>query len=244
MAIVSTTSTAQAEEFPLKIFVLAGQSNMQGCGASMDLPPGLRQPQKDVLLFRGTIWTPLEPGKSFGPEITFGQAMAQHFGEPIGLVKVAVDGTNLASHWSPENPRSLYVKLVGMVKDARQSRPVVVMGMLWMQGAADARFEPMAQAYQKNLVHLIETARKDFGDANLPFVCGRINQPSQSYPYVDIVRKAQESISLPNYRTFNCDDLTRNGDVLHFDAIAQQELGRRFATAMIELLDKTRKKAP
>ncbi len=239
--VASSACAAHSEEAPLKVFILAGQSNMRGRGTSAELPPELRR-QKDVLCFAQGAWTPLESGKSFGPEVTFGQAMAQHFHQPIGVIKLAIDGSNLAVQWSPDNPNSFYARLLGDVKEARKSRRVVIAAMLWMQGAADAKTKEMAQAYQSNLTHLIEAARKDFDAPSLPFVCGRMSP--HPMPYTDLVRKAQESIKLSNYRMVNCDDLTMRGG--HYDTQGQENLGKRFAAAMIDLLNppKAQGKAP
>ena len=226
-------AAAPAESSPLKVFVLAGQSNMEGHALSAELPPSLRQPQSNVLIFQKGAWIMLEPGKTFGPEITFGLAMAKHFGQPIGIIKFAVGGTNLAVQWSPDDSHSLYAKLLLMVKEAQTSRPITLMGMLWMQGERDSRDQAMANAYQKNLIHLIESARRDFGDPAMPFICGRVNP---SYPYVDIVRKAMETINLPAYLMVDCDGLAKGSDNLHYNATGQQELGARFAAGTIDLL--------
>ena len=237
--------TAWAQEAPLRVFVLAGQSNMYGNGAvRTDLPADLLAPQKDVLVFQDGTWVPLEPGKAplqagqtFGPEVTFGRAMAQHFGGPIGIIKLSPGGTNLAVQWSPEAAKSLYGKLLRSVQDARKSRPIVIAGMLWMQGEADAVHEEMAGAYQKNLTHLIEAARRDFGSPGLPFACGSVNPPpTPRYAYADLVRKAQAGIDLPGYRMFDCDDLPKGNDHLHYNSRGQRELGERFARALVELL--------
>jgi hypothetical protein len=142
--IIGMSSWALAQESPLKVFVLAGQSNMHGAGASDELPANLRQPSKDVLVYQKGAWVPLEPGKTFGPEVTFGRAMAKRFGQPIGIIKLAKVGTNLAVQWSPDDPKSLYAKLARTVRETQKNRPVVIAGMLWMQGAADAKQEPMA----------------------------------------------------------------------------------------------------
>lgn len=236
----SISILAYAEEKPLKVFILAGQSNMAGSGSDISaLPEEFRKPQRNILFFDGNSWLPLEAGrtsayeKNFGPEVSFGQAMSKELGEPIGIVKLAVPGTNLAVEWSPENEKSLYVKLFSTVKAAQKSRPIVISGMLWMQGERDSKFEDMSNAYQKNLVHLIEKARKDFEFAEMPFVCGRVNP---KYPFAGQVRKAQESIDLPGYKMVNCDDLPKNSDNLHYSSKGQLELGRRFASAMLELI--------
>jgi len=175
---LSMAIRAQGGETPLKVFVLAGQSNMEGMAASADLPADMAQPQKDVLLYQAGAWVPLAPGKNFGPEIAFGRTMtAAQPGQQIGIIKVAVGGTNLAVKWSPDDIKSLYGKLVKQVKEAQKGRTIVIAGMLWMQGEADSKNEAMAGAYKANFLHLIESARRDFGNASLPFVFGRVNPP-------------------------------------------------------------------
>jgi hypothetical protein len=75
---------ACAADQPLKVFILAGQSNMVGWGDSLKLPENLRTLNDKVLMFEGGK-RPLKPFKkaqenqgkfgmtefSFGPEIAF-----------------------------------------------------------------------------------------------------------------------------------------------------------------------------
>ena len=70
-----------------RVFLLAGQSNMEGTGLCAKLKPPLSEPQKDVRYWNDG-WVPLKPGfghnfnygdvdpKQFGPEVSFGRAMA------------------------------------------------------------------------------------------------------------------------------------------------------------------------
>ena len=90
--LVGMPASAGAEERPLKVFVLAGTSNMLGAPAKVDnLPDELRRPLKDVLVYQNGEWAPLEAGKNLvGNEATFGQAMTKHLGEPIGIVWISV----------------------------------------------------------------------------------------------------------------------------------------------------------
>src|SRR5687767_15068223 len=92
LLLAAIASSARAEDPPLKVFVLAGTSNMLGANAKIDdLPEELREPQKNILIYRNGDWTPLEAGKNLaGNEATFGQAMTKHLGEPIGIVWISV----------------------------------------------------------------------------------------------------------------------------------------------------------
>jgi hypothetical protein len=51
-----------------------------------------------------------------------------------------------------------------------------IAGFLWWQGDRDSRSEALSSRYEKNLVHLIETLRKDFSAPNAPFVCATLGQ--------------------------------------------------------------------
>ncbi|WP_437931415.1 sialate O-acetylesterase [Sorangium sp. So ce291] len=125
--VMSLSASAMAQ--PVKVFVLAGQSNMVGFGVGADLPPELRS-QPDIWYDHynpdareggpyasatSTDWGALEPkgdARRYGPEITFGRAVAAAFPEQrIAIVKVAQGGTNLVDHWGrglPPDPEVLY----------------------------------------------------------------------------------------------------------------------------------------
>src|SRR5262245_22867222 len=77
---------------PLKVFVLAGTSNMLGAPAKIEnLPEDLREPSTEVLTYRGGEWVPLEAGKNLvGNEATFGRAMAKSLGQSVGIVWISV----------------------------------------------------------------------------------------------------------------------------------------------------------
>ena len=78
---------AEAPSKKLKVFILAGQSNMVGWGDSLKLSDDLKNGSDRVLMFEDGKWQPLRPFKkvmknqeqfrmtefSFGPEIAFGQ---------------------------------------------------------------------------------------------------------------------------------------------------------------------------
>ena len=236
---------ALAEEKPLKVFVLAGQSNMRGRRAKVsEIPGDLKGEQKEVLFFGGRQWTPLAPGKTekqgFGPEISFARGMSEKLNEPIGTIKHSVGGSSLAVRWSPSDPKSLYAQLVKKVEAARKSRRIKIVGMLWMQGERDARDRKMAGAYAPNLAALIEAARKDFKSPDMFFIAGRVNPPKRGYRFVDVVRKAQEECRASNYAFIDCDALQKGPDNLHYTTEGYVEMGYRFADGAFRLLKRTK----
>ena len=57
------SSNMNAADEPLKVFILAGQSNMVGWGDSKKLPDDLRRGNERVLMFENGKWQPLKPIK-------------------------------------------------------------------------------------------------------------------------------------------------------------------------------------
>jgi hypothetical protein len=237
MGLCLTALSVMAQEKPMQVFVLAGQSNMYGMGDPKELPDDLKGEQEGVLFFNGKDWLPLAPGAcqhgDMGPELSFAKEMSSKLDKPIGIVKYGVGGTNLGKDWSPDDPRSRYGALVKAVTAAQKSRPIEIVGMLWMQGESDARVQELANAYAANLSHLILCARNDFNSPDMIFVAGRENHQA---PFTDIVRNAQEKCDLPRYAFIDCDKLSKKKDNLHYDTNGQVDMGRGFARTMLELM--------
>jgi hypothetical protein len=115
---------AEKAKGPVKVFLLLGQSNMNGRGnidvlknkLTKDLPdkypPSLVEMRDDVWITGANgngisnqmSNVRLEPGFAqfayFGPELAFGHAMGDHFDEPVLLIKIFGGGTPLATHWT------------------------------------------------------------------------------------------------------------------------------------------------
>ncbi|WP_437986727.1 sialate O-acetylesterase [Sorangium sp. So ce117] len=129
LAALVLSLSAPAIAQPVKVFVLAGQSNMVGYGVGRQLPVEL-QSQPDVwydhynpdareggpyAAATSADWGPLEPkgeARRYGPEITFGRAIVAAYPEHrIAIVKMAQGGTNLVDHWGrglAPDPEVLY----------------------------------------------------------------------------------------------------------------------------------------
>ena len=233
---------ANAKEKPLKVFICAGQSNMVGSRSiESKLPNDLQSAQKNLFFDRNS-WIALAPGKTekkgFGPEISFAQKMCGQLNEPIGIIKHSVGGTDLAKRWSPKNKKSLYASLVKKVKEAQKSKNIEIVGMLWMQGERDSKSSDMANAYANNLNNFIKALRKDFNSPNMYFVVGRVNPPKGKFPFVEIVRKAQEECKEENYAFIDCDTLEKGNDNVHYSTKGIIAMGQKFAETMLELINK------
>jgi Ca2+-binding EF-hand superfamily protein len=182
----------------VKVFILAGQSNMVGWGDSRKLPEDLEQGSDKVLMFENGKWQPLKPIRkaqrnqqkfgmtefSFGPEIFFGHEMSTAWpNQTIGIVKFAVGGTSILTwkpNWSKEDADrvgqgrlgSLFNKLMEKVDQAARAREVEFAGFLWLQGGGDMKNVTVAQEYLNNLQALVAAVRKHTGVPNLPFLYG------------------------------------------------------------------------
>jgi hypothetical protein len=196
--IVTVATSADAADKPIKVFILAGQSNMVGWGDSTKLPDDLRQGSDRVLMFENGRWQPLRPhapanlGQQrvgltefyFGPEIAFGHEMARAWPEEtIGIIKLAVGGTSVLA-WKPDWSRKdadrvkqghhgpLYRKLLEKVEAARQARDIEILGFLWLQGGGDTKNADVAREYLDNLKSLVAALRKETKVVDLPFIYG------------------------------------------------------------------------
>jgi alpha-galactosidase len=113
-----------AEKGPVRVFLLVGQSNMNGRGNVKVLSEKLTKdlPEKyppSLMKIRDDVWVTgangngisnqmsnvrLEPGFGqfdyFGPELGFGHRMGDHYDDEVLLVKCIAGGTPLATHWT------------------------------------------------------------------------------------------------------------------------------------------------
>lgn len=235
-ALVLPGQTAGA---PLKVFIFAGQSNMLGKRSQADqLPEKFRGEQKNVLFWDTGEWKSYSPGVGqnggFGAEVSCGLELAKALGEPVGMIKHSVGGTNLANQWNPENARSLYQGLKAKVEAAAGSRPIEVAGMFWMQGESDATRMEMSEPYSKNLDAFIQRSRRDFKNPDMIFISGRVNSMTARFTGIEIVRKAQEK-EREHYGWTDLDELPKVGDQVHYDTEGIAEMGLLFAKKFLAL---------
>ncbi len=233
----------------LKVVICAGQSNMLGKRSTVaELPKELQGVQQNLLInLESDGWEPLMPGKTygkyqpkgFGPEVSFAAALSAALNEPIGIIKHSQGGTNLAIQWSGGNP---YKRLAEVVKKAKASKKIEIIGMLWMQGESDSKKQAMAGNYKANLEALVQRCRDDFESPNMIFIAGRVNPQGEKCAYTDIVRKAQETCSSANYAYIDCDTLPKVDDNVHYTTAGIVEMGERFCNKLVPLLGKNKER--
>ncbi len=238
----------------VKVFLLAGQSNMLGVGTASEMPAPYKAPQTNVKYWKtdgtgkGDGWVDLQPRivrDFFGPEVTFGYTLKKSIfpDDSIYLVKYAIGGTTLYADWKPDGTGYCYNGFKAAVKAAMQNlakanlSPTIA-GMVWMQGEAEAHTGVGAPQYATNLTKLIAAVRSDFATPNMPFVVGRISTYYGKKPNNDLVRKAEEIVAgqMRHVSWINTDDLGQwpltTDFPGHYNAPGQIQLGIRFANAI------------
>ena len=236
---------------PLQVYLLAGQSNMDGYAYVSGLPPALQLPDARVPLYWSGwgAFRPVQPssygGPFFvGPEVPFGHALADA-GVDVVLVKHAVGGTDLAGFWypgaTPDAPDAgpgfavlADTLAAAAVELDAGGRPWQWAGFVWMQGESDALDVAMASAYEANLTRLVASVRVLTDAPALPVAVGLISRES-FWTYADTVRTAQQDVADadPHVVTVETDDLPRNTlDLAHYDGPSNRVLGQRFARAL------------
>ena len=218
VVLILLTSLGHAADKPLKVFILAGQSNMVGWGDSQKLSDELRIGNDRVLMFENGKWQRLKPNRkaaknqekygltefSFGPEIAFGHEMAKAWpDETIGIIKLAVGGTSILTwkpDWSKEDADrvgqgqagSFYKQLIQKIDQARKAREIEIVGFLWLQGGGDMKNIAVASEYLDNLKSLVAAIRRDTGVPDLPFLCGSLRRTEDPDDLSGIVPKRVE----------------------------------------------------
>ena len=243
----------------VRLFILAGQSNMNGGGNTAEIPSCRKTPPGNVHLYQDSEERPLLSRERFGPEIGFAQVLASAFpDDDIVLYKLGRSGANLYYDWNPDGKSQgpedkyrgpLYSMLFTEVEALRQRYAVgntlpEVSGMVWMQGERDAVFEVMAHAYERNLTAFLSAVRRDTGNRKLPVMIGqiaprqyRLDDNTFQHPFRHVVQQAQRTVASADalVELVETTDLPQN-DNLHFDTAGQLLLGRRSANAYLKLL--------
>ena len=219
---------AQAEHHAKHLFILSGQSNMQG-----------HRPEE---AFTPTVEKALGKDKVIVVQDALG-------GQPIH---------RWWKQWkSPEGKKpaqsgDLYERLMSKVNSAIKGKKLASVSFVWMQGERDAKMG-WGDLYEEALVGLHAQLAKDLGrnPKEMTFVIGRLSDfdmKNTRYQHWTKVREAQVKVadSSQKFKWVDTDDLNdgknRRGkdikDDLHYSAEGYKTLGRRFAEASLKTLGK------
>ena len=263
MAILTllTVSITQAEVTPkadthYSIYLLAGQSNMDGRAKKKDLTGDLdkyAKPHGHVLIhfasggYKRKLRTsdgliPLQPGcnekpHQFGPELGFGHTLAvAKPKQSIILVKVSEGGTTLHTAWNPETKNGLYHQLLATLEKTQKElkdhgATSEIAGLIWHQGESDSGGNH-AKKYGQRFKAMVDQLRRDTDTPKLPTVIGSICADNPKYQTViEQSKKLAESSPLIHFTS--SEGLTTHDANVHFDAPSQIELGQRLAKTLL-----------
>lgn len=217
---------AQAEDKPVHVFILSGQSNMAGMDPKLGFVP--------------------EAEKLF-PNAEVAYCKISRGGQPIRLWVSEWNEIAKKHNLPTKSPGTKYYEpILAEYKKilAEYPKPASVT-FCWMQGERDAR-EKLSAAYEEALQQLIANLRRDLNQPNMNFVIGRLSDFGKADDTNwQNVRKAQVKIAEDDKRGawVDCDDLNnkeKNGvkrDDLHYTKEGYELLGRRYARQAKALID-------
>jgi len=203
------------------LWILAGQSNMQGVGELQDAePPSLyvhsygfnekwtvaAEPLHWLLdsidpihqmgltgerLERERTSQKKEAEAGTGCGLPFAKELAEKTGVPVGLVPCAHGGT-LMKQWDPAKKEEGGNSLYGSMYRRFLAVGGKVKGMLWYQGESDAN-EIDAPLFHDRFTQFVAAVRRDFNAPQLPFYFAQISRiiTKGTFPYWNFIREQQ-----------------------------------------------------
>ncbi len=228
----------------MKVFLLAGQSNMQGCGNF-----GKHTTYEDdrILNFKDDVWRiAKEPLHNFtckvwtdggaGIGMSFGLRLLKEFPEwEIGFVPCAVSGSSL-EQWQPG--AELFEHAVTKTRQALSNCESEFAGIIWHQGEADSAALETAETYAERFELTINAFRREFSNENLPVIAGALGtflSNRSDHSYFQIVNNALKQTATVFIPSEGLTATDRN-DNLHFDTKSLRKFGIRYAESYIDLM--------
>ncbi len=215
-AVFSDLQVLQAFNDKVKIYLMAGQSNMQGHGSSSGLANtsgfDLTAQRTDVfmknIISNNRGLSGLAPGfgersSKYGVELKMGNVLGDVLPENVYLFKGSQGGTTLdnTAHWRPlahgGEDGNLYDQLMSGFNDFIQTEMVAnnieyeIAGFIWFQGYNDTFGSE--GLYEEHLRNLISSVRDDLSLPNLPVIITQINDNRGTAG--DIVMAAQAKVA-------------------------------------------------
>lgn len=242
------------------VWLLGGQSNMQGCG----LFPKKRLPtdplvrafymddrwavaedpihnmwdcvdQVHIDLSGGTRPGKPDPGWGVCPGPSFANEMRRLTRVPQGLIACAHGGTSM-TQWDPKLKRQGGKSLYGAMVRRLKKNGGRVAGLLWYQGCSETNPDAVPQ-FIRRMRELVAAVRRDTGDRALPIVQVQIARVIGLGPegvrFWNAIQEKQRLLPeiIPNLATVPAIDLALD-DLIHIGGEGQYVLGRRLAYAM------------
>ena len=250
---VSPPSLIHADNIDL--FIMAGQSNMQGWRSdAAHYPRDIQKLDKRIPFYfeainygsSGQTWQTLTPqighfsSGHFGPEITFARALLNSHFKPA-IFKYSIGGSSLKTMWKAPGAKGLYDDMVASLRIATnelkaQGHTVTPRAFVWIQGESDADNEQLATEYYWHLRNMIHHFRSNVvRDPLLPVILSVDEQHprvQQNPQVVDAqIKLASEDPSIAFVSMYGLEKF----DVTHLTAKGTIQQGKQIFTTYRQL---------
>lgn len=244
------------------VWMLAGQSNMEGIGYYRDIAGEVKQrPELRQFSFDNDHWEPAEPRlhrgwlspepvlqkhfaghggvheRGVGPGFFFAEEMHRRTGVPQGLIPCALGGSPL-SQWAPD-PVAGTPPLYQIAMRRFRLCGAHIRGIFWYQGCSDTNPDAIS-VFTERMERMIEAFRTDTDDPTLPFVQVQIGRFTMASPADDAkwsdIREQQRRLTdrIPYLDTVAVTD-AEYADGIHLQARYHQRLAKTAAESMYRL---------
>ena len=217
-----TITSSKPGAAKVRLFILSGQSNMQGLNPAKSFTPTVVAafPEDDVVVVKDA-----------------------QSGQPIRRwLKDWKPAEGVETGKQVKGEGDLYVRLTKSIATALEGKPEPAsVVFVWMQGESDASAKWSSDNYDKSLQDLIALVRTDLKAPKMPAVIGHLSDFSDpvKLPEWATVKAKQEAVvkADPLTALVETDDLNGEKNGLHYDGPGYTELGKRFAEAALKLLN-------
>ena len=234
---------------PIHVFILAGQSNMQGFGHIEGYP--VLEDDRIYNLATGHAEKAVEPlhhwdehtmpdGIGLGLAMPFAlRLLKTHPDLRIGFIPAARGGSYL-DEWMPGAPN--FERAIALYERAQANvEGLELAGLLWHQGEADSSKKELAQSYGDRFLATMTGFRNRLGEPDLPVVVGELGQflyRSTYYSeYKTVVAQTRTAIaSLKHAAYVSSEGLEVDEGNVHIGTESIREFGLRYAEAYLCLI--------
>ncbi len=250
------------------VWVLAGQSNMDGAGhthfvagdytpnaqirsyttdgywevAAHDLHKNYRSKDAFIHNYLGEANVKAEwqvwQNRPVGPGYPMAKEMFRRTGVPQGLIPCALGGSGLC-HWTPDAPKDADPNLYGIMIRKYKECGGNARGMFWYQGCSETG-PGAADVFTQNMIHLVESARRDMDRPDLAFVQVQLFEyvccDMAADPVWNSIREQQRTLAekIPNMDTVATTNAVK-ADGIHLEGCYHEILGKNAACSMFRL---------
>lgn len=239
------TISANAENFDL--FIMAGQSNMQGWrNDAAQYPHDSRNIDPEIPFYFEALdysssndhWQTLEPQLGhfkqghFGPEVTFARALKRSKMNPV-IFKYSSGSSSIKLQWKGPGQKGQYDDMIIHLQNAitqleNQGHSVVPRAFIWIQGESDANNQQLAQEYYWHLKKLLTHLRNNvLKEPTLPVILSVDEQHPRIQVRPEVVDAQLKLSSEDETIAFTSMQGLEKSDVTHLTAKGTIEQGKR-----------------